>query len=404
MPRAPWIVAVLACLTATSFAPAQETKPAQPTKDAKGFVSLFDGKSLDNWRKVGGGATYRIEDDCIVGEVGPGPNTFLRTEKTYGDFILELDAKLDIPGNSGIQFRSHQKEGDGRVFGYQCEIDPSKRAWTAGIYDEARRGWLFPLTGHPEAQKAFKLDDWNHFVIEARGPHLKTTLNGVPCADLLDTMDMEGFLALQVHQGKEGRIRWKNIRLKDLGQSHWMPLWDGKTFDGWEKLGGGKWTIEDGVIHGTASKDEKEHGHLITKDQFTDFAVRLKFKANEGNSGLYFRVEKGGSAGVQGFQAEIDPQKDVGGLYETGGRQWVVQPTAEQVKKYFKPGEWNEMAVVALGDRVVVQVNGHTTAELKNDPGRQRGYISLQLHGGQDMDAQFKDIEILKLDNAACCE
>jgi hypothetical protein len=167
-------------------------------------VPLFDGKTLNGWKKVGGGATFRVENGAIVGEVGPGPNTFLRTEKTFGDFRLELDVKLDVPGNSGIQIRSHQKPGEnGRVYGYQCEIDPSPRAWTGGLYDEARRAWLYPLNGHPEAQKAFKRAEWNHFLIEARGPSIKTWVNGVPCTDLLDTADLEGFIALQVHQAKE---------------------------------------------------------------------------------------------------------------------------------------------------------------------------------------------------------
>lgn len=187
--------------------PAEDPKPSP----------LFDGKSLGGWKKVGGGATYRIEGEEIVGEVGPGANTFLRTDKEYGDFVLELDVKLDIPGNSGIQFRSHQKPGDnGRVFGYQYELDPSDRAWSGGIYDEARRGWLFPLKDHPDAQKAFKKTEWNHVKIKAVGTHLQTWLNGVPCADLNDSEDATGFIALQVHAGKEGRIRWKNIQLTDL--------------------------------------------------------------------------------------------------------------------------------------------------------------------------------------------
>jgi Domain of Unknown Function (DUF1080) len=190
---------------------------AMPASQGPKAVSLFDGKTLDGWKKVGGGATYCVDDGCIVGEVGPGANTFLRTEKTYTDFRLELDAKLDVPGNSGIQFRSHQKPGEnGRVFGYQCEIDPSDRAWTAGIYDEGRAGWLFSLKDHPAARKAFKKADWNHFVIEARGNRLRTWLNGVACADLTDDKDSEGFIALQVHAGKEGRIRWKNIALTPL--------------------------------------------------------------------------------------------------------------------------------------------------------------------------------------------
>ncbi len=220
----------------------------------------------------------------------------------------------------------------------------------------------------------------------------------MPCADLIDTADLEGLIALQVHSGKEGRIRWRNIRLEDLGRSEWKSLWDGKTLEGWEKIGGGAWAVEDGVLHGTSASSERRHGHLITKKQFDDFAVRLTYKADKGNSGLYFRVAKTDDAvGVKGLQAEIDPAKDAGGLYETHGQAWVVQPKPDDVKKWYKPGQWSEMSVVAIGGRVVVHVNGHKTAELRDDPGRRKGHIALQLHGGQDMDVRFKDIQILEL-------
>ncbi|MBI1899832.1 MAG: DUF1080 domain-containing protein [Planctomycetia bacterium] len=371
--------------------------PTALRADGPPFVPLFDGKSLDGWKKAGGGATYRVEEECLVGEVGPGRNTFLCTEKTYGDFRLKLQYKLDVPGNSGVQFRSHVREKDGVVFGYQCEIDPSARAWSAGIYDESRRGWLFPLDNDEKARKALKLDDWNDLVIEAVGPRNRTWLNGVPCADLVDTADLEGLIALQVHSGEKGRIRWRKIELKDLGVSKWQPLWNGKDLDGWETIGGGKWAVDDGALRGTSTKNEPRHGHLITKRKFSDFAVRLKFRSIQGNSGLYFRVEQGGAAGVQGFQAEIDPAVDVGGLYETSGRAWVVRPTAEEVKKFYNAGQWNEMSVVGIGGRIVVHVNGRKTAELTDDPGRSEGFIALQLHGGQDMDVAFKDVEWLDL-------
>ncbi len=363
----------------------------------EGFVSLFDGKSLDGWTKHGGGATYKIEGDCIVGEVGPGSNTFLCTDREYGDFVFKVELKLDVPGNSGIQFRSHVADKNDRVFGYQCEIDPSDRAWSGGVYDEGRRGWLYPLEGREQARRAFKRDDWNEYVIQAVGPSLKTWINGVPCADLIDTADMSGLIALQVHSGEQGRIRWRNIRIKDLGRSEWKPLLAKNTLDGWEKIGGGKWSIEEGIVRGLATADETEHGLLITKARYTDFAVRLRYKAQRGNSGLYFRCEKGGGAGVLGFQAEIDEAKDAGGLYETGGRAWVVQPSPEQAKSWFKPGEWNRMSVVALGRRIVVHVNGKKSADLSDDPGRTEGHIALQLHGRQDMDVEFADIEILEI-------
>jgi hypothetical protein len=369
---------------------------ALPLVAEDGFTPLFDGKSLDGWHKAGGGATYKVEGDCIVGEVGPGGNTFLCTDKTYHDFILQLELKLDVPGNSGIQFRSHKREGDGRVFGYQCEIDPSDRAWSGGIYDEARRGWLFPLTLNEPARRAFKVDGWNEYVIKAVGPHIQTWVNGVPCADLFDPMDIEGFIALQVHAGNEGRIRWRNIGIKELGRHEWVPIWDGKSLDGWHTIPGGSWTIEDGAIVGRSPASEPRHGLLVTDKIYDDFSVRVEYLANQGNSGLYFRVDESGDAvGVHGFQAEIDPEKDAGGLYETAGRAWVVQPAPEDVKKWYKPGEWNEMVVCAYGQDVSVFVNGTKTAELKDDPGRTKGRIALQLHGGMDMDVRFRKVEVL---------
>ena len=210
-------------------------------------------------------------------------------------------------------------------------------------------------------------------------------------------MDLEGFIALQVHAGKEGAIRWRDVRIKDLGRSTWKPLWDGKTLDGWEPTGGGHWAVEGGEIRATNASSEPKHGHLVSKKDYGDFAVRLKFESKAGNSGLYFRVEEGGSYGVRGFQAEIDPTNDVGGLYETDGRGWVVQPRPEDVKKWIKPNAWNELSVVALGDRLVVHVNGSRSAETVDPKGRRRGKLALQVHGGQDVDARFKDIEILEL-------
>ncbi len=172
------------------------------------------------------------------------------------------------------------------------------------------------------------------------------------------------------------------------------PLWDGQSFDGWHVIGKGEWKIEDGAIHGTNVRAQKEYGHLVSDREFSDFTVRLRFKAVKGNSGLYFRIAEQGFSGVTGLQAEIDATKDVGGLYETNGRKWVVQPRPDQVATWFKPLDWNEMTVSARGGHIVVHVNGQKTAELFNDPGRRSGRIALQIHGGQDVDVWLKDITI----------
>lgn len=199
------------------------------------WVSLFDGKSLEGWTQRGGEAKYRVEGDSIVGTSVPNTsNTFLCTDKDYGDFILELEFKVDPRLNSGVQIRSEcfdeNKVVDakgkkrpipaGRVHGYQVEIDPSDRAYSGGIYDEARRGWLNDLSENEAARKAFKPEDWNSFRIECKGDSIKTWINGVPAADLKDDVTPKGFIALQVHgvgdRKEPMEVRWRNIRIQEL--------------------------------------------------------------------------------------------------------------------------------------------------------------------------------------------
>lgn len=185
------------------------------------WISLFDGESLKGWVQRGGEATYEVEDGEIVGTTVPKtPNSFLCTEKDYGDFVLELEFMVDSHLNSGVQFRSQSlpEYKEGRVHGYQCEIDPSDRGWTAGIYDESRRGWLNDLHGNLAARYAFRQMEWNHLKIEAIGNRLRTWINGVPAADLEDGETASGFIALQVHgigdKDEEMEVRWRNIRLQ----------------------------------------------------------------------------------------------------------------------------------------------------------------------------------------------
>jgi hypothetical protein len=187
------------------------------------WQSLFDGKSLQGWVQRGGQATYAVEEGTIVGRtVTNTPNSFLCTDKDYGDFVVELEFKVDPRLNSGVQIRSESRPDhkNGRVHGYQVEIDPSARAWTGGIYDEGRRGWLFKLEDNEAARKAFRPGAWNHLRIEAVGDAIKTWLNGVPAADLRDKMTPRGFIALQVHSSKEAglSVRWRNLRLQDLSR------------------------------------------------------------------------------------------------------------------------------------------------------------------------------------------
>lgn len=189
------------------------------------WVMLLEGMSVEDWVQRGGKAVYTIEEGMLVGTtVANEPNSFLCPPKEYADFILEFEVKVDTAINSGVQIRSQSKPDykDGRVHGYQVEIDPSDRAWSGGIYDEARRGWLNNLEENEAAREAFDRFDWNHYRIEAIGPNIKTWVNDVPAADLTDTVDASGFIGFQVHSipnkkpwAEGAKVKWRNIRIQE---------------------------------------------------------------------------------------------------------------------------------------------------------------------------------------------
>ena len=177
-----------------------------------GWFNLFDGKTLNGWKKLAGTADYKVENGNIVGTtVVNSGNTFLVTEKEFGDFVLEMDVKIDdTTSNSGVQLRSHYNpdghEGKGLVYGYQFEIDPSSRRWSGGIYDEGRRDWLYPSSLNEKAQSAFKVGKYNHIKVECIGHEIKTWINNMAVAYVVDTMDSRGFIGLQVHAIVKTRI------------------------------------------------------------------------------------------------------------------------------------------------------------------------------------------------------
>jgi len=139
---------------------------------------LFDGKSLKGWKQLGGNADYAVVDGTIVGTSKPDKvNSFLVTEKAYKDFILDFDVRQDVgPTNSGVQFRSLSTPDfeNGRVHGYQCDIDPSDKAWSGGIYEEAQRGWFYTGDMNPASKPAYRFGAWNHFRIEMIGKRILT--------------------------------------------------------------------------------------------------------------------------------------------------------------------------------------------------------------------------------------
>lgn len=396
----------LACLLATGWLGAQPKPPA-------GYVALFNGKDIRNFDIRSGHAKYRVENFELVGTTVEGsPNTFLTPKKEYGDFVLEYEVKVDPRLNSGVQVRSHEYSGEaqatiwtgkefvnrkfpkGRFYGYQVEISNTKSGNSGGIYDEARRGWLYEPTmeNNPECAKAFRDNEWNHYKVIAEGARIQTFVNGAKCTDLIDPLDLTGYIGFQVHQFKgdsPAEVRWRNIYIQDNGKHVWKRIFDGKTTKGWIQRGGSKFTIADGVIHGKSDPANPSAGVFLYDTPHKDIVSRLQFKIDAGNSGYFFRAKKDN---LWGYEAEIDATKGSGGLYEVGGRKWV---TAPEDNALVKKNDWSELAVAAIGNHIVIHLNGHKTVDLPNDSGvSDEGYLALQAHGRMETSVWFRNIEV----------
>jgi hypothetical protein len=365
------------------------------------WQSLFNGKDLHGWKQLNGKASYRVQNGEIVGTTTANePNSFLATEKEYGDFILEFEFKVDSTMNSGVQFRSESKADykNGRVHGYQYEIDPSKRKWTGGIYDEARRDWLYPLDLNPAAKPAFKQNQWNKACIECIGNSIRTWINNIPAAHVIDDLTAKGFIALQVHAinnaaeaGKE--IRWRKIRIQtgniqpaaysnlfvvnmlpnDLSETEKKNgvslLWDGKTTNGWR--GAYKntfpdkgWEIKDGLLSvlPSAGAESTNGGDIVSVNEYGAFILQFDFKLTEGaNSGVkYFVTEKdtakGSAIGLE-YQLLDDDKHPDAKLGVVGNRTlaslYDLIPSIKEPRARRPVGEWNRGILIVYPDNHV---------------------------------------------------
>ncbi|MGB5229833.1 MAG: DUF1080 domain-containing protein [Eudoraea sp.] len=381
-------------------------------KENTPWIPIFDGKTLDGWTIKGGEAHYEVRDEIIVGStVHDTPNTFLTTDRMYSDFILELDYKVDSTMNSGIQIRSNSfpHYRNGRVHGYQIEIDPSDRAWSAGIYDEARRGWLNTMDNNPKAQQAFKQNDWNHYRIEALGDTLKTWINDVPASYLIDDKTSNGFIGLQVHSiGKDQQagteIQWKNIRILtdslakyarkstltpiitknqltiDEEKNGWKLLWDGSTTNGWrgarlDDFPAEGWIIENGelIVLSSGGEESTAGGDIVTDDLYGNFELQLDFKLTNGaNSGIKYFVDTdlnkgpGSSIGLEYQILDDDNHPDAKLGNHEGSRTLASLYDLIMVDpdKPVNPiGEWNHARILSKDNHVEHWLNGMKVLE-----------------------------------------
>ena len=385
------------------------------------WEGLIDAK-LSKWEQVNGKATYIYEDGMIVGEtVYPSGNSFLATKKKYSDFILEFDAYLGAPTNSGVQFRSvyDKKIMNGRVHGTQCEIDPSDRKWTGGIYDEARRNWIYNLERNPEGKAAFNLTEWNSFRIEAIGDKIRTWVNGVMCTNLVDDLTPEGIIALQVHSVSKNntgiKIKWKNIRIltteldkyrwpvasnapevsfltNELSQTEknngWKLLWDGKTTEGWrgaklDKFPEGGWEINDGIltVKESGGSESTAGGDIVTTAKYKNFELSVDFKFTPGaNSGIKYFVDtelnKGAGSSI-GCEFQIlddkkhpDAKKGTAGNRTLGSLYDLITANGKLYNENLgtkRVLSWNRACIIVKDGHVEHWLNGEKVVEYERD-------------------------------------
>lgn len=393
-----------------SLAALSSGAPLVAQAPTNGWIELFDGKTLDGWSVKNGSATYEVKDGAIVGTTAKGsPNSFLCTDRFFGDFELEFDVKLlEDSLNSGVQIRSHSipTHDDGRVHGYQVEISTNGHA--GFVYDEARRGWLSQDRDDPARRAAFENGEWNHYRVICLGPTIRTWVNGVQVANIVDDFSPAGFIGLQVHsvQGDpKWQVAWKNLRLRELGDGGgFAPLFNGVDLTGWKVNENPESVrVENGAIVVNGDRAHVFYDGPVYGHQFKNFELRaLVMTRPNANSGIYFHTEfqKDGWP-AKGYEVQVNNSQGdwrrTGGLYAVDD---VKEPPA-------KDDQWFRMVIRVVGKHVTIEVDGKATVDYTEPDdvergngfkGRliNRGTFALQAHDPGST-VMFKDIEVRPL-------
>ena len=423
---------------------------ASAARAEEGFVSLFDGKSTAGWVQRGGKAVYSVEDGALVGRTVLGEkNSFLCPPRDYADFVLEFEVLVDPSLNSGVQVRSASRPEyrAGVVHGYQVEIDPSAGGYSGGIYEEQRRGWLTSRSDDPAVRSAFKAGEWNLYRVEASGDRLRTWVNGVAVADLVDGVARSGFIGFQVHEAKQAglAVRWRNVRIRELPRAAagltpntltdlereqgFELLFDGRSTWGWRSARDkdfpkGGWEVHGGELSVLESggAEARNGGDIVTDRKFAAFELKLEFRLTAGaNSGIKYYVDPelnrgpGSSIGLEyqlldderhpDAKAGRDGNRTLGSLYD------LIAAASD--KKVRPIGEWNEARIVSRGRHVEHWLNGtqvlayeRGTPEYRSLVARSKyvvwpgfgelreGHILLQDHGNR---VSFRNVKLRAL-------
>ena len=403
-----------------------------------GFVDIFDGKTLNGWKLIGGsGRGYIVEDGKIICPKDGGGNLF--TEKEYANFVLRFDFKLDEGSNNGIGIRAPY-QGDAAYMGMEIQVlDDNSDRYKGKIRPEQHHGSVYDtIAAKKEALKP--VGQWNSEEIRAEGRHILVTLNGevITDADLNTVTNPHtiekhpGMFRDSGHIGFLGHneyVEFKNLRIKDLDgdkrpdntpPSGFTALFNGKDLSGWKGL------VEDPIKRAKmspeqlkekqAKADESMRAHwkvvdgalefdgkgqsLCTAKDYKNFEMLVDWKIPEkGDSGIYLR----GSPQVQIWDPNNrgpNPKgQGSGGLYNN-----KKNPSGPLEMADNPIGQWNSFRIVMVDDKVHVFLNGklvvnNTTLENYwnyDIPIFPTGQIELQNHGDK---LWFKNIYIREIGN-----
>ncbi len=413
------------------------------------WTRLYNGKNLDGFVQRGGEAKFEASGKMIVGTtVANTPNSFLCTEKEYDNFIMEAEVLVDTFINSGIQIRSQSdpEYRDGRVHGYQVEIDPSPRSYSGGIYDEARRGWLYDLRENEAGRNAFVNHEWNRYRIEAIDSSIKVWINGVQTANLVDEWNDRGFIAFQVHGINAERapwteglhVRWRDIRImtEDLEahrtkpgndievrgslvnalleqekQNGWKLLFDGETTRGWRGAGMDHfpekgWQAGNGTLTVVESGGSEAEfgGDIVTVDEYGDFELYLEFKFTPGaNSGIKYYVTEeektSGSAIGPEYQILDDERHPDAKKGREGNRTLasLYDLIPAENKRLFP--EWQQVRIVSGDGHVEHWLNGRKVLEYERGSGHFRELVARSKYSKWDNFGEAEKGHILLQDH-----
>jgi Domain of Unknown Function (DUF1080) len=397
------------------------------TTQAQRFKKLFNGKDLTGWTNNGTEKWY-VDNGELVCESGPDKKYgYLSTNKSYKNFVLKLNFKLEANGNSGVFVRS-SIEGV-KISGWQVEVAPPDHH-TGGIYESYGRGWL--IKPNPLHEKYLNATDWNKMEIRCVGDQITSWLNGHKMVDLTDEKigKGNGFIALQIHDGGGIKVRWKNIRVKELpdeapkstAATKAVSLFDGKTFKGWHNFNQTgevkSWVIEDGALVCLGNAGIGHSGDLVTDTDYENFELSWSWKITKGgNSGvMYHIIEDKKYKAPYETAPEYQLIDDVGypgklEEWQKSGADYAMNLPNE--KKKLKPvGEWNTSKIIYNKGAVEHWLNGEKIIAFQRDANwetqkktgkwktypdyaaKTKGRIGLQDHGNK---AYFKDIVIKPL-------